>query len=263
MKAVWLSALVALLALSAHAEDYTARAIIKAEHRAVLSSELAGIVTELPFHIGDHFTQGQTLVGLDCRLYLAQQQRVEAQVHGAKQKLVSSQELQKLHSIGAVELATVQAEYDQQVAALKVASLNSERCTISAPWDGDVVAVQTRRHESVQAQQQLIEIVSREQLRSQAVVPAAWLIWLKTGMPVTLNAPELAVSETAHVRAINPVIDPVSQTVEVALTLPKHSKLVIGASVSASFNPSVDNSAEPLSAAQPNTPPSVPAAIAN
>ncbi len=258
MKAVWMGAFASLWVLSAHAEDYTARAVIKAEHRAVLSSELAGIVTELPFQLGEHFKKGQTLVGLDCRLYLAQQQRVEAQVNGAKQKLVSSQELQKLHSIGAVELATAQAEYDQEIAALKVASLNSERCTIAAPWDGDVVAVQTRRHESVQAQQQLIEIVSREQLRSQAVVPAAWLIWLKTGMPVTLTAPELNISETAHVRALSPVIDPVSQTVEVALTLDKHSKLVIGASVSADFSSAVSaNNQTDL-----NTPSSISPAIA-
>lgn len=233
---VWL--ILAVFAVQANEPgDYSARAVVKAQQRAVLSAEQAGVVKKLPFRIGDRFNQGQTLVGLDCRLYQAQQQRIDAQLKGAQQKMESARKLQQLHSIGAIELATTEAEYEQSRALAKIAKLNSERCQIIAPWNGRVVAVLTRAHESVKAQQQLIEIINDQQLLAEAVVPAAWLTWLKTGAKVELISDELQRRETVHIRAISPAIDLVSQTLEVELTLPVHSQLIAGASVRAVFSP--------------------------
>lgn len=229
-------AAVLLLAPIAAQAEFEARAVIKALDRAVLSGELAAKVARLPLRPGDAFTAGDALVELDCALYQAQADKVSAEVRAAKIKRDNARELKALNSIGELDVALAQSEYAQSLAELRIARLNTERCTIKAPWDGRVVSVQVNAHENIRQQQELIEIVGDRQLEAEIVVPAAWLNWLAVGQSVSLLVDDRTEPASAEVSAIIPAIDAVSQTVLLRATLSPDTELIPGMSATAVFN---------------------------
>lgn len=216
--------------------EYVAQAVIKALDRAVLSGELAARVDRLPLRPGDAFAAGDPLVVLDCALYQAQADKVSAEVRAAKIKHDNARELKVLNSIGELDVALAQSEYSQSLAELRIARLNTERCTIKAPWDGRVVSVQVNAHENIRQQQELIEIVDDRKLEAEIVVPAAWLNWLALGQPIRLQVDDRAEPADAEISAIIPAIDAVSQTVLLRATLAQNTQLIPGMSATAIFN---------------------------
>ncbi len=225
-----------LLGGAAQAADNEARAVIKALDRALLSSELAGRVTSLPRRAGDAFKKGDLLVALDCDLYQAQAAKVAAEHKGARLKMENARQLKELRSIGALEVTMAESDFTQTQAALRIAQLNAERCSIRAPWPGRVVAVHVNPYENVRQQQELIEIINDRQFEAEVVVPANWMRWLKPGTPLELRVDETGTTASAKVTAITPAIDAVSQTVVLRATLADGSQLIPGMSATAAFN---------------------------
>lgn len=237
MRVLTASALAALLCLPASAwAEYEARAVIKALDRAVLSGELAAKVKQLPVRPGEAFSKGDVLVELDCDLYQAQADKVSAEVRAARIKRDNARELKALNSIGELDVALAQSEYAQSLAELHIAKLNTERCTIKAPWDGKVVSVHVNAHENIRQQQELIEVVSDKVLEAEVVVPAAWLNWLKPEQSIRLLVDDRADAASAVVSAIIPAIDAVSQTVLLRATITHESELIPGMSATAVFD---------------------------
>ncbi|GAA3536494.1 efflux RND transporter periplasmic adaptor subunit [Zobellella aerophila] len=230
-KALLLSAL--LLAMPAHAEEHKARAVIKALDRAVLSGELAARVTSLPKRPGESFKRGELLVGLDCDLYEAQASKVAAENNAAKIKLDNARQLNELRSIGSLDVALAQSEYAQTQAELRIARINTQRCQITAPYDGKVVTLLVNQHENIRQQQELIEIVADQRLEAEVVVPATWLSWLRPSMPLTLQIDETGDRVEATIAAISPAIDPVSQTLLLRARFAQSSELMPGMSATA------------------------------
>lgn len=231
-------ALAALLLLPVTVQaEYQARAVIKAIDRAVLSGELAAQVASIPVRPGEAFAKGAPLVKLNCALYQAQADKVAAEVQATRIKRDNAQELKALNSIAELDVALAQSEYAQSLAELKIARLNTERCTIKAPWAGRVVSVHVNAHENIRQQQELIEIVGFSVLEADIVVPAAWLSWLKPGQPIELRVDDRAEPTAAVLSAIIPAIDAVSQTVLLRAKITQESELIPGMSASAVFNP--------------------------
>lgn len=217
------------------AEPHEARAVVKSLDRAVLSGELAAKILSLPKRPGDHFNKADLLVSLDCKLYQAQTEKVAAENRAAKIKMQNTEQLNKLHSIGALDVAMAYSEYEQTAAMLKIARLNTSRCEIHAPFSGRVVALYVNQHENVSPQQQLIEIVADQHLELEIVVPATWLRWLTTGAQFSATIDETGRTHKATVVTLNPVIDPVSQTIIARAQVDNCDTLIPGMSATAVF----------------------------
>lgn len=205
--------MLAITATSVCAEDIEARAVIKAIDRATLSGELVARIVKLPKRAGEGFKKGDNLVMLDCSVFEAQKDKVSAERQVAQVKVQNARQLNKLRSIGAVEVALAEAELKKSDAELRIASLNTQRCNIKAPYDGKIVRLMANEFEIV-GQQPLIEIVGTQRLEAEIIVPAQAINWLKTGSPVQLKLDETGKEVTADISYINPVIDPVSQTLQ-------------------------------------------------
>ena len=240
------SALVLAAALSggAAASEYQARALIKAVDQAVLSAELAAKVIRLPLQAGDTFKTGDLLIGLECSLYEAQALKVEAEQKAAIIKLENVQKLNRLRSVGAIEVGLAKSHLDQVEASLRIAQLNAERCYIRAPYNGKVISHEINRFETVDPQQELIQIVNNEQLKAEIIAPADWLSWLTKDMPVKLYIDRSDIVAEGYLSAISPAIDPVSQTVVLHIKLPFNPDLVPGMSATAELSYSAENLAE-------------------
>lgn len=189
-----------------------ARGLVKAQTRAILASEIAAIVTAVPKRTGDSFKKGETLVSFDCRIFKSQMAKVAADAKAARARLANSRDLEKMRSIGKLDVTLAEAEVEKTRAELDIARLNVDRCTIQAPFPGKVVELLVNRHESVDVRRNLIEIVSSETLEVEVIVPGRWLPAINPGQQVNMLIDETGRRAKVTIEAVSGAIDPVSQT---------------------------------------------------
>ena len=195
------------------AEDGSARGLVKAKSRAVLASEIGAVVNKTPFRSGDNFTKGDTLIGFDCRLLKSQKDKVAAQTEASRAQLANARDLEKMRSIGALDVTLAKADYAKTRAELEIARLNVERCTVKAPFDGSVVQLLVNEYESIDLRRSLIEIVSSSALEVEVIAPANWLQKVTAGQTARMEIDELGISSEVTILAVGGAVDPVSQTV--------------------------------------------------
>lgn len=228
--------LLAVSATSSAAED-RARGMLVASNKATLSSELAAKVIAVPKKMGESFKKGDSLIRLDCRLFEAQLEKVDAQTKVAQVKLDNTQQLNQLNSIGTLEVAIAQAELQQAEAERAIAQLNVERCDIKAPFNGVVEQLDIHAFEVVQQQQALMKVVSLNGLVADIIVSAHWMAWLEVNKPIVLQVEETQQRLEAVVSHIGPSVDPGSQTIQIRASIKKvPAKVLPGMSVVAEFN---------------------------
>ena len=204
---------VLLLTTHAAADENAARGLVKAKSRAVLASEIGAIVSQTPLRAGDSFKEGDLLIGFDCRLLKNQRDKVAAQVKASKARLDNAKDLEKMRSIGKLEVTLARAEYDKNRSELKIATLNVERCTVKAPFGGTVVQLLVNRYESVDLRRSLIEIASSSQLEIEIIAPTGWLSLVSNGQKAKMRVDELQADIELEIIAVGGAIDPVSQTI--------------------------------------------------
>uniref|UniRef100_A6VVW8 AcrA-like protein n=1 Tax=Marinomonas sp. (strain MWYL1) TaxID=400668 RepID=A6VVW8_MARMS len=224
-----------LTSIEVAAEEH-ARGILVASYKANLSSELAAKVIAVPKKMGESFHKGDLLIQLDCRLYNAQLEKVEAEAKTALAKLENVQQLNRLNSIGTLDVVIAEADLQKVQAERTMARINVERCNIKAPFAGSIEQLDVQPFEVVQQQQALIKIVGHEQLEADIIVPAKWMTWLTINKAIVLQVEETQQSLQAVVSHIGPSVDPTSQTVQIRATIKDvPSKVLPGMSVVAEF----------------------------
>ncbi|MEI6558826.1 MAG: efflux RND transporter periplasmic adaptor subunit [Rhodospirillaceae bacterium] len=215
-----------------------ARALIKSKSSAVLSSEIAGRILKMPLREGERFHKGERLVEFDCSWYVASQQAAQAALTHAQAKQNGMESMAAMRSAGTMDVALARSDTEKARADVRLAAISVERCVITAPFDGRVVEQKMHAFESVAQNTPLLSVLADADLEVSLVVPANWLVWLKTGQPFSVAIDETAHSHPGHVSRLGAQIDPVSQTVTVFgdLTAPDHN-LIAGMSGTASFAP--------------------------
>lgn len=240
---LFLLSLLPLLPQRTRAEDGSnallqVRGLIIAKHQPVISSELAGRINTIFFRPGEYFKKGDTLISLDRRLLSAQRDKAEAALEGAELKLENSKQLKRLKSIGELEVSLAEVEVKSRKAEVAMARIALERCLIKAPFKGRVVSLEVEEHESIAPNQNLLELVSTEQLLVEVLGPADWLGWLKVGQKFVVSIDLFSEELEAEIITIGAVVDPVSNMVTLHGRMSKQtSSLLPGMMVSATFVP--------------------------
>lgn len=230
-----LSVFFVLASVNVFAQE-NARGILVAVHKATLSSELAAKVIAVPKKMGESFKKGDSLIELDCRLFNAQLEKVDAEAKVAQVKLENTQQLNRLNSIGTLDVAIAQADLQKVQAERTMAQLNVERCDIKAPFDGSVEQLDIRPFEVVQQQQALMKVVGLNPLEADIIVPAQWMTWLELNKTIVLQVEETQQTLQAVISHIGPSVDPTSQTIQIRATIKKvPAKVLPGMSVVANF----------------------------
>ncbi|TWE05969.1 RND family efflux transporter MFP subunit [Pseudomonas sp. AG1028] len=212
-----------------------ARGVLRARDQAVLASELAGRIIELPFTEGEPFKKGDSLARFDCSAYQAQLNAAQAASRGANEELAHNRQLASLNSVGRFEVARAEARLAEAQAQAQVYQVQTKRCSVIAPYDGQVVARKVQRYESVAAGAPLLEIVDNRTLEIHLLVPSRWMGKLKPGQTFTFVPDETSKSLTATVKRLGARIDEGSQTLLLVASLPKSDELLAGMSGTAHF----------------------------
>lgn len=212
------------------------RGVLRARFQAVLASELAGRVTEIPFAEGQSFSKGDVLVRFDCSAYQAQANASGAAVRAAREELRNKQQLAALNSVGRFEVALAEARQAQAQAESQVYQVQVQRCQVKAPFDGQVVVRRVQAHESVASGTPLLEIVDNRSLEIHLLVPSRWLGKLKPDQAFSFVPDETGTPINAVVKRLGARIDEGSQTLLLIGSVPANTQgLLAGMSGTAHF----------------------------
>jgi len=225
------------MAVAVASEALESRGVIRVEAQVVLDAEIAGRVTALPVRAGEAFNRGDLLALIDCRLYEAEQDKVDAQLDAARAELRSNQRLAELDSGSGLDVEMARTAVAIAEADARIVALNVDRCRIEAPFDGQVVRREASLHEYVEIHAPILEVVSTEQFFAEVVIPSHWLDWLRPGAPVMIRVDETGVSFETNVSRIGASVDAASQTTLVYIDFPENLRttLLPGMSLTAIF----------------------------
>jgi len=202
-----------LVPYAVSAEDVSVRLI--ATRNATLAAEVATRVLAVAFREGQSFSEGDLLVSMDCTLYEARRARTEAIRNRGLRQLETLELLSRSGATSGLELATARFELDAADAELRLADAEIDRCVVTAPFSGAVVATRINAHEYVSPGQPLIEIIDLSTIEAQTFVPSHMLSWLREGEQFEITLAEIPQPLTGEVERISPAIDPVTQSVTV------------------------------------------------
>jgi len=183
--------------------------------RAVISAELSGKISKMPWRIGQAVKADQLLVAFDCRSYQAQLAEAQAQRKEAAANLDTLRRLSDLQASSQLEQQQAQARLEQSDARVSLQQTLVDRCEIRAPFSARIANVLHQAHEVVGPGDKLLELVSDQELEVDMIVPSAMLKSLPKGKRFSLHLDELGQALTAEVVRSGGVIDPVSQSVQV------------------------------------------------
>lgn len=192
-----------------------ARGLVVAGEQTVLSAEVAGKVTELAVQEGERFRKGDVLAKVDCRIHRLTRDRLTAEARSAEKTLLVQRQLAELNSGSALDAAVAESELARARAEIAIASETIEKCSVAAPYDGRVVAVEISRHQHVAVGQPMVEILDDRELEVEIIVPSHWLAWLKTDAAFVLTVDETGARYAGHIVRAGTRIDPASQSLKI------------------------------------------------
>lgn len=195
------------------------RAQLAPQRYTTLAAEIGARINRLSAKEGTPFKAGQLLIGFDCSLQAAQQQRARAALTGAERTLSANQRLTELGSIGKVELDLSQAEVGKARAEISSTGAMLGKCQINAPFSGRVADLRVREGQYVQPGQALMEILDDSVLELEFLVPSKWLAWLSVGYGFQVKIDETGKTYPAKVLRIGARVDPVSQSIKLVAAI--------------------------------------------
>lgn len=181
----------------------------------VLSSEIAGRVTDLEVKEGDSFQSGQTIARLDCSMHRARLDKATAQAKEAEQILAVNKQLDTLGSISVLEVSVADSRLSAARAEANLMQAVVDRCEIQAPFSGKVSILHVKAHQYVAEGQELVGILDDSELDVEMVVPSRWLSGLKIEQKFQVSIDETGKSYPAYITRFGAAIDPVSQSIKV------------------------------------------------
>ena len=204
-----------MIGSAVHAESplLEMRAQLSSQKGTVLSAEIPGRINHIPLQEGQRFRQGELLMAFDCSLQEAQLAKARAQLRAAENTLEGQQRLAELNAVGMVELRNSEAEVLKAKADVTYLQVMMRRCRIAAPYDGRVIQYAVREHQTVQASQELVEIIDNAVLVLDFLVPSQWLTWLTPGYRFEVQIEDTATTYPVKLLRTAARVDPISQTV--------------------------------------------------
>lgn len=198
-------------------------------------SPIAGQVSDLRYLTGDYVKKGALLMQVfNPDLIGKQRQLLEtkasleiAQKELDRQQLLAGGEATTASKLDAAtgQLALLKATYQGLKSELKSIGIAVQRLedagefqstiNLYARGNGFVHEVNTNQGQMVSPTDQLMELAGTEHLHLELAVPAREISWIKKGQQAAFELPFSAVSGTARIEKINPMVDESSGMLQV------------------------------------------------
>ncbi|MGE5213168.1 MAG: efflux RND transporter periplasmic adaptor subunit [Nitrospirota bacterium] len=193
---------------------------------AVVSTELAGIVSEINFENGAEAKKGEVLMKLDASQEEALLRSAEADAQLAKTDLERARDLAIKKVVSGAEFDSAQSKFTRLNAVVDQMRSNIAKKSIIAPFDGQLGIRQVNVGQMMNAGQQVVALTALNPVYVDFALPEQYLSKLSKGLDVTVRSDAFPGRQfKGKLTAINSMVDPVTRNVPLQATLenPDHA----------------------------------------
>ena len=204
----------------------TAVGSVSAVQGAVVSAELAGVVSEINFQNGGEAKKGEVLMKLDASQEEALLRSAEAEAQLAQTDLERSRDLAMKKVVSSAELDSAQSKFRRMNAVVDQMRSNIAKKTVTAPFDGQLGIRQVNVGQMINAGQQVVGLTALDPVYVDFAVPDQYLSKLSKDLEVTVRSDAFPGRLfKGKLTAINSMVDPVTRNVPLQATLenPDHA----------------------------------------
>ncbi|HJW39534.1 MAG TPA: efflux RND transporter periplasmic adaptor subunit [Candidatus Udaeobacter sp.] len=193
---------------------------ISAVQGAVVSAELAGIVSEISFESGAAAKKGDVLMKLDTSQEEALLRSSAAEAQLARADLERSRDLAMKKVVSSAELDSAQSKFTRLNAVVDQMRSNIAKKTLIAPFDGQLGIRQVNVGQMINAGQQVVPLTSLDPVFADFALPQQYFGQLKPGLDVHVTTDALPGRVfDGKVTAINSMVDSSTRNITVQATL--------------------------------------------
>lgn len=204
----------------------TAVGSVNAVQGAMVSTELAGVVSEINFENGATAKKGEVLMRLDTSQEEALLRSAEADAQLGKTDLERARDLAMKKVVSGAEFDSAQSKFTRLNAVVDQMRSNIAKKSIIAPFDGQLGIRQVNVGQMINAGQQVVALTALNPVYVDFALPEQYLSKLTKGLDVIVRADAFPGREfKGKLTALNSVVDPVTRNVPLQATLenPDHA----------------------------------------
>lgn len=193
---------------------------------ALVSAELAGVVSQVGFQNGGTAKKGDLLLQLDASSEEAQLHSSEADLELARMDLDRARDLATRKVVSKAELDAAESKFKQKVASVDQMRSMITKKTVRAPFDGQLGIRQVNIGQTINAGQQVVALQSLDPVFADFALPQQYLGQLKADLEVRVTTD--AVPDhifPGKLTAVNSMVDVATRNVTLQATLenPDHA----------------------------------------
>lgn len=194
---------------------------VRAVHAVNVSTDMAGIVSEIHFDSGQSVKKGALLVRLQADQETAQRHAAEARLQLAQLEVRRKQELQTKAALAPSEIDAAQNELSQAQAGVELAQALLARKTIRAPFDGLLGIRTISVGQFLNPGSTVVSMHSLDPVRVQFSLPQSQLSHAVLQRPVLIRIPDLRTEPwKGTLTALDSSLSDASRSLTVEATLP-------------------------------------------
>lgn len=167
--------------------ELQATATLKAIQGAMLTPQLAGMVTSIHFHSGSTVNKGELLVQLNDANQRAQLVHDESALKLAKTELAQQRSLYRRHNVSHLSFQQAQTAYTQARAAVSADRATIAKLQVRAPFTGHLGLRQVSLGQFVSTTTPVVDIQQWNPIHAVFQVPQQQLARLANGEPTKLT----------------------------------------------------------------------------
>ena len=204
----------------------TAVGSVSAVQGAVVSTELAGVVSEINFDNGAPAKKGEVLMKLDASQEEALLRSAEADAQLARTDLERARDLAMKKVVSGAELDSAQSKFRRMNAVVDQMRSSIAKKTVTAPFDGQLGIRQVNVGQMINAGQQVVGLTALDPVYVDFALPDQYLSKLAKDLEVTVRSDAFPGRLfKGKLTALNSMVDPVTRNVPLQATLenPDHA----------------------------------------
>jgi membrane fusion protein (multidrug efflux system) len=193
---------------------------LKAVNGVTVSTDLAGIVSDIAFESGKAVTKGDLLVKLDTKQEEAQLRSAEARLGLAKTDLERKRDLIAKKAIAQSDWDTAESQVAQMQASVEEMKALVARKRLTAPFDGLVGIRQISKGQYVNPGAAIVALQSLDPIFVEFSLPQQHFASIATGRKVRLAVNGLEAGKfDGEITAIDSLVDPNTRNILVQATV--------------------------------------------
>jgi membrane fusion protein (multidrug efflux system) len=204
----------------------TAVGSVSAVQGAVVSAELAGVVSEINFENGAVAKKGEVLMKLDASQEEALLRSAEADAQLAKTDLERARDLAIKKVVSGAEFDSAQSKFTRMNAVVDQMRSSIAKKSLVAPFDGQLGIRQVNVGQMITAGQPVVALTALNPVYVDFALPEQYISKLAKGLEVKVRADAFPGRQfEGKLTAVNSMVDPVTRNVSLQATLdnPDHA----------------------------------------